>query len=153
MGQHMRRSDRQVTGQAALEEIIGRGVACHLALVAQGEPYLVTLNYGYRADTLYFHCATSGKKIDILKACDRVCFSIVTQHELVVGELGCDFSMKYESIVGYGKARFIDEPQQKRQALDIIMAQYAEGSFEYTDEGRTAVFVVDIEQMTGKTNC
>jgi uncharacterized protein len=154
MGQGMRRSDREVTGQAALEEILAQGVACHLALVCQGEPYLVTLNYGFRSGTLYFHCADSGKKIDILRGSGRVCFSVVTRHELVVAEKGCDYSMKFESVVGHGRPRFIEEREEKCRALGAIMAQYAPGVFEFPEAAlaRTTVFAVDIEEMTAKSS-
>jgi len=154
MGQGMRRSDREVTGQAALEEILAKGVACHLALVCQGEPYLVTLNYGFRSGTLYFHCANSGKKIDILRGAGRVCFSVVTRHELVVAEKGCDYSMKFESAVGYGRPRFIEEREEKCQALSTIMAQYAPGVFEFPGAAllQTTVFAIDIEELTAKSS-
>lgn len=150
----MRRSDREVTGQEALEEILGKGVICHLALVWQGEPYLVTLNYGFRSGTLYFHCANSGKKIDILRGSGRVCFSVVTRHELVLAEMGCDYSMKFESVVGYGRPRFIEERGEKCLALGAIMAQYAQGAFEFPGAAlaQTTVFAIDIEEMTAKSS-
>jgi uncharacterized protein len=153
MGKGMRRSDREVTG-AALEEILAEGVACHLALVCQGEPYLVTLNYGFRSGTLYFHCANSGKKIDMLRGAAKVCFSVVTRHELVLAEKGCDYSMKFESVVGYGRPRFIAEAEEKSRALSAIMAQYAPGAFEFSGAAlsRTTVFAVDIEEMTAKSS-
>jgi uncharacterized protein len=154
MGQGMRRSDREVTGQAAQEAILAKGVACHLALVCQGEPYLVTLNYGFQNGTLYFHCANSGKKIDILRGSGRVCFSVVARHELVVAEKGCDYSMKFESAVGYGRPRFIEEPEEKRRALSAIMAQYAPGVFEFPGAAlaQTTVFAIDVEEMTAKSS-
>jgi uncharacterized protein len=154
MAQEMIRSDREVTGQGALEEILGKGVCCHLALVCQGEPYLVTLNYGFQSGTLYFHCANSGKKIEFLKGSGRVCFSVVTRHELVVAEKGCDYSMKFESVVGYGRPRFIEEREEKRRALDIIMAHYAPGAFEFPGKAlaQTTVFALDTEEMTAKSS-
>jgi uncharacterized protein len=154
MGQGMRRSDREVTGEAALEALLGKGVVCQLALVRQGEPYLVSLNYGYRSGVLYFHCANSGRKVDILREAARVCFTVVTRHELLVAEKGCDYSMKFESVVGYGRPRFIEEREEKLQALSAIMAQYATGSFEFPEAAlaQTTVFAVPIEEMTGKSS-
>jgi nitroimidazol reductase NimA-like FMN-containing flavoprotein (pyridoxamine 5'-phosphate oxidase superfamily) len=62
--------------------------------------------------------------------------------------------MKYESVVGHGTARFISEPQEKREALEIIMAQYADGCFDFPGDSvaRTTVFVVAVEQMTAKSS-
>jgi uncharacterized protein len=153
MRQEMRRADRQLSGEAAAA-ILGKGAVCHLAMVAQGEPYLVTLNYGFRAGTLYFHCADAGKKIEILKDCGLVCFTVVPRHELLVGETGCGYSMKYESVVGHGTVRFVEERGKKSEALEIIMAQYADGAFEFPDASlaRTILFAVDIEEMTAKSS-
>lgn len=149
MEHDMRRSDREL-GQDMALEILKQGTACHLALVAGCEPYLVTLNYGFEGSTLYFHCANSGKKLDIIRDCDKVCFSVISRHELVLAEKACDYSMKYESVVGFGRARMVEEPAEKRRALQLIMNQYVPGEFTFADEPRTTVFAVDIDKMCAK---
>lgn len=153
MAEVMRRKDRQLSQETAYA-LLEKGKVCHLALAAQGEPYIVTLNYGYRDSTLYFHCARAGKKLDLLAQNNRVCFTVAPSQELVLAESACDYSMKYESVVGYGSARMIEDREEKRRALGIIMAQYAEGSFDFPEKAlaATAVFVVDIESLTAKSN-
>lgn len=154
MGYQMRRKERQLSteGAAALLE---RGSVCHLAMVDEGEPYLVTMNYGYREGTLYFHCAHQGRKMDILAREERVCFSVITRHDLAAGEEPCEYTMKYESVVGKGRVRLVPGPDEKRAALGLIMAQYAPGEYRFPEKvlDATAVFAVDIEEMTGKSNC
>lgn len=149
----MRRVDRQLGGDAAYE-LLEKGKICHLAMVAEGEPYLVTMNYGYRDGALYFHAAQEGRKMEALGNGSRVCFTVVPRHELVVAEKACGYSMKYESVVGWGKARMVEDPGEKRRALGVIMAQYAPGVFEFPDDAvaATAVFIVEIEELTGKSN-
>ena len=55
-------------------------------------------------------------------------------------------------MIGFGQAATVEDRQAKREALDIIMAQYAEGKFDYSDADldRTIVIRVDISSMTGK---
>lgn len=153
MEHEMRRSDRQLPVEVA-HALLERGEICQLAMVDKGEPYLVTLNYGFREGTLYFHAARQGRKMDILADGSRVCFTVVPRHELVVAEKGCDYSMKYESVVGWGSVRFLEDPEAKHCALGIIMAQYAPGEFSFPEGSvaATAVFAVDIEEMTAKSN-
>ena len=153
MEHEMRRSDRQLPAEAA-PALLQRGEVCQLAMVDQGEPYLVTLNYGFREGTLYFHAARQGRKMDILSDGSRVCFTVVPRHELLAAEKGCDYTMKYESVVGWGVVRFLRDPEEKRCALGIIMAQYAPGVFSFPEAAvaATAVFAVDIEKMTAKSN-
>jgi hypothetical protein len=64
----------------------------------------------------------------------------------------CRCGLKYRSVIGQGKAYFIDDPDGKRDALNVIMGQYVEGTYEFSDEAvrRTTVFRVEIESMTGK---
>lgn len=153
MDDMLRRKDRQLSAQAA-NDLLAQGKVCHLALAAHDEPYLVTLNYGYRDTTLYFHCAGAGKKLELLRQNSRVCFTVVADTKLVPSEKACDFTMKYRSVVGYGTARLVEGHEEKSRALDIIMAQYATEEFEFPQSGITAttVFVVDIESMTAKSN-
>lgn len=137
--------------EAALE-LLEKGGVCQLALAARGEPYVVTLNYGFRDGVMYFHGAHRGRKMAMLAENPRVCFTVVRPGALVVGEKGCDYSMNYESAVGFGTARFVDGYEEKRDALGIIMAQYAPGTFSFDDEllAATAVFAVTVEELSGK---
>jgi Predicted flavin-nucleotide-binding protein len=153
MDDMLRRKDRQLSAQAA-NELLAQGKICHLALAAHDEPYLVTMNYGYRDTTLYFHCAGAGKKLELLRQNSRVCFTVVADTKLVASEKACDYTMKYRSVVGYGTARLVEGHEEKSRALDVIMAQYAPGEFEYSQPclAATTVFVVDIESMTAKSN-
>lgn len=153
MPQKLRRGDRELPAQAA-QAVLEKGAVCHLAMVDKGEPYLVTLNYGFRDSTLYFHCAKGGRKMEALAEGRRVCFTVVPRHELAVAEQGCDYSMRYESVVGYGTVRFLEEAEEKRRGLGIIMAQYASGEFSFPDGSlaRTVVFAVSVEELTGKSS-
>ena len=61
--------------------------------------------------------------------------------------------MKYHSIIGLGKAFFVEGFEEKRKALDIIMEHYSGKSlFEYPEDAvnNAAIIKVKIESMTGK---
>ena len=59
----MRRSDREISEIHAIEKILAEASVCRLAMVDNGEPYILPLNYGYRDGTLYFHGAAHGRKV------------------------------------------------------------------------------------------
>ena len=148
----MRRKDREINDIAVIEGIIRKGQVCRLALSENGQPYIIPLCFGYEDNNLYFHSAREGKKLDILRKNNNVCFEIDIDLELVKGKKACDCSMKYQSVIGFGKAELIEDIESKRRAFNIIMQNYLEGSFEYPDESiqKTVIIKVEIESMTGK---
>ena len=148
----MRRADRELTETGDVEKIIRSAQVCRLAMVDDGEPYLVPLNFGYNDSTLYFHSAPEGRKIRILKNATKVCFEIDVEHELVTADSPCNWGMRYASVIGYGIPRFIEGLEEKRAALSLIMAQFSDAAFEFSESAvaATAVFAVDITNMSGK---
>ena len=116
------------------------------------QPYVVPLCFGYKDNALYFHCANQGKKLDILRKNNNVCFEVDINHELVKADQACDWGIKYKSVIGFGKAVFIEDVESKRKALNVIMQQYSEKSSGYPEEAikNTVVIKVEIESMTGK---
>ena len=60
-----------------------------------------------------------------------VCFEMDTDHQiLTAGEKGCDWGMKYRSVVGYGNISIITEKNAKTAGLNCIMKHYG-GEKEY----------------------
>jgi hypothetical protein len=152
----MRRRDREITDIQEIEEIISGCDACRVAIANENIPYIVTMNFGYvggKNPHLYFHCATVGKKLDMIRNNNNVCFEMDTDHIIYKGEKGCDWGMKYSSIVGYGNIFFVDDETEKKSGLGHIMNHYG-GSGNYTyDErefARTKVLRLDISEMSGK---
>ncbi|MHC4243849.1 MAG: pyridoxamine 5'-phosphate oxidase family protein, partial [Planctomycetota bacterium] len=151
-GNLMRRKDQEITDIATIEDIIRKGQVCRLALSENGRPYIVPLCFGYKDNTLYFHSACEGKKLDILRKNNNVCFEIDIDQELVKGKKACNCSMKYRSVIGFGKAELIEDIESKRKAFNIIMQNYLKGFFKYSEESikNTVIIRVEIESMTGK---
>ncbi len=148
----MRRKDKQINDIAAIEDILSRATVCRLGLCENNQPYVVPLCFGYEENALYFHCAMEGKKLEILRKNENVCFEVDIEREFIKGEAACEWGMKYKSVIGFGKAVFVEDAESKRKALDIIMQNYSEGAFEYSEEAvkKTVVIKVEIESMTGK---
>jgi nitroimidazol reductase NimA-like FMN-containing flavoprotein (pyridoxamine 5'-phosphate oxidase superfamily) len=148
----MRKKEKEITDPAAMESIIRRSRVCRLAMSEDNRPYVVPLCFGYRDRTLYFHCAREGRKTDILRRNNRVCVEFDIDQELVTAAEACKFDMKFRSVIGFGKAFLVEDPEERRKGLEAIMAQYAGKSFSYPDEivGKTLVIRVEVESLTGK---
>lgn len=149
----MRRKEKEIKGKTGMEEIIRRALVCRLAMSVDDRPYVVPLCFGYRDGCLYFHCAGEGMKLDMLRENNRVCFECDVDQALAPAETPCEWGVKAQSVVGFGRAFLLDEPEAKKEALDLIMAHYgAKGPFSYKEKGLRKAWIikVDIESMTGK---
>jgi len=152
----MRRSERNIAEFQLIEEIITKADVCRIAIANNNIPYVVTLNFGYNpADngTLYFHCATEGRKLEMIKNNNFVCFEMDTDHLIYKGEKGCDWGMKYKSVVGYGNISFVTDKEERITGLDWILRHYGGGMKNIYDDkvlGRTTILRLDITEMTGK---
>ncbi len=152
----MRRKDKEINGIGEIESIISRSDVCRIALANDNVPYIVTMNFGYSGGEekrLYFHCANEGRKLEMLKKNNYVCFEMDTDHELSRGDQACECSMAYSSVVGYGILRLVGDDSEKREGFNCIMSHYSPGGeFIYNDASfkRSLVLRLDIEQISGK---
>ena len=152
---HLRRKDKEISSQAEMDEILASQKFMTIAMCKDGEPYLVSLNYGYEptARVFHFHCAEVGKKLDFLKANPKVWGQVVEDRGYLRGE--CDHA--YRCVMFSGKAEFAEGAEAKRKSLQEMFRQ-AEGA---PDSGRLAsmdekslaevtVGRIAVETMTGK---
>ena len=148
----MRRSDREIIERSEIDGIIHLCQVCRLGLTDGLEPYVVPLSFGYDGRALYFHCAKEGRKLDILRKNSRVCFEFDVLDGLVTGDAACQWGMAYRSVIGAGRGHVVEGLDEKRQALALLMKQYADSGFTFPDTAVEAVAVirVDIDSVSGK---
>jgi len=148
----MRRNEREITDKKDIDDIIRRCRVCHLAMCDEGQPYVVPLNFGYDGGFLYFHAAPEGRKIDIIKRNNRVGFEFDILHDIVTAEQACKWGAKYESVMGSGTAEIVDDLEAKKEALQLIMRQYGNGTWDFKEEilKKTLVLRVRILEISGK---
>jgi len=98
-----------------------------------GNPYLLPMNFGYRDGVIYLHGADQGKKISVLEHNPSVCINFSADQLLRFQseDVACSYTMKYRSVLVYGKAEFITEAEEKIAALNIIMSQYSDKAFKF----------------------
>jgi uncharacterized protein len=147
--------NRPIISNTENEAVIRKCQSCNIAMVdPDGKPYVIPMNFGFDGDYVYFHGSATGKKVDVLKNQADVCIAFSTDHELryVNEEVACSWSMRYRSVIVCGKAEFVEDPEEKINCLNIIMAHYAERKFEYNGPAirEVMVFKVKAEKMDGR---
>lgn len=138
-----------------IESVFSRCEICYIGMVDEdGSPYVIPMNFGYRDGVVYLHSGPTGRCIDILQKNNRVCICFSTDHELVFQhpKVACSYRMKAKSIVCYGEVGFIDDPEEKRQALDLIMHHYSGRDFQYSEPAlkNVRIWEVPIGKITAK---
>jgi uncharacterized protein len=138
-----------------IEKIISKCQFCNVSMVDENNhPYVVPMNFGYCKGIFYLHSSKIGKKMDILKVHGKVCLSLSTDHELrwQSEEVACSYSMKYRSVLVYGRVEFIEEPEEKIKALNCIMQHYTSLDFRYSEPSvrEVAVYRIVVDKMDGR---
>lgn len=149
----MRRSDKEIKDEKILKIILEKALICRIALCDDGEPYIIPMNFGFKDNYIYLHSASEGRKIELLRRNNGVCFEMEYKTELLKDKKPCQWGMKYYSIIGWGKAKFIEDFNEKIKALDIIMDKYAPNQiFQYDDQmvKILSILKVEINELTGK---
>jgi len=148
----MRRSEKEITDRAEIDAVIRSCKACRLGLSDDGQPYIVPLSFGYDGEALYFHSATEGRKLDILRKNNRVCVEFDVLEGLEKAREACAWGIRYRSVIGEGSATILEDLEEKKKAFAILMAQYSDKDYSFPDEtvARTAVVKITFDSLTGK---
>lgn len=143
----MRRTEREITDLNKIIEIIKNNQCCRLGFIDQDNVYIVPLNYGYIYNDkhiFYFHGAKVGKKIDLIKQNNQIGFEIDNNHQLVEGKTPCQYSMKYQSIISKGHIELIEDDEEKKLGLQLIMKNVAHQDVTFNDQMVNSVAVMKL---------
>ena len=120
----MRRSDREITDLGEILSIINDCKVIHLAMVDDGEPYLLPLNFGYACEggafSFFCHSAREGRKLDILRKNPTVAFEMDCRGALDEHDVACQCGYYFASVTGVGHVEFLDG-EEKLAALTALM--------------------------------
>lgn len=142
-----------ITAPAQIESIIRKCPYCTVGITdLQGNPYVVPMNFAYQDGVIYLHSGPDGGKVEMVTLHPQVCITFCEGHELVYmhQQVACSYSMKSRSVICRGKVRFIEDIEEKRQVLDILMKQYTENECGYSIPAlrNVKVWEVKVEGMS-----
>ena len=147
----MRRKDKALP----VDEVVRLLSDCEYGVLStaddKGKAYGVPLNYVFRNDHLYFHCALEGHKISNILMNSKVSFCVVGRTKVLPAE----FSTEFESVVVFGRASVV-QGDERYQALCSLVEKYSPGFVaegqKYIEQfdSRTKVVKIKIDSMTGK---
>ena len=145
-----------ITDPAEIEDIIRKCPYCMVGITdLQGNPYVIPMNFAYRDGVIYLHSGPDGSKLEMVKQHPQVCITFCEGHELVYmhRQVACSYSMKSRSVMCRGNVRFIEEMDEKRNILDLVMRHYVDYEFKYSEPAvrNAKIWEVKVEKMTCKS--
>jgi nitroimidazol reductase NimA-like FMN-containing flavoprotein (pyridoxamine 5'-phosphate oxidase superfamily) len=152
MTKPLRRNDRQLDDAAALA-LLKR---CEYGILStsdrHNQPYGIPVNYVVMEHSIFFHCATEGRKLENITANHEVSFCVVGKTGLIPEK----FSTRYESVVVSGRAEVVTDEVLKGNALRALIVKYAPDHISSGEtyiekmKNQTAVVRINIDRMVGK---
>lgn len=149
----MRRANRAIPDEAAKQLLLNsrRGV---LAVNGDdGYPFAIPVNYFYAMEQgkIYFHGAKSGQKVDALKKCDKVCFTVYGNEHFEPD----DWAPYVQSTVVFGRCHLIEDAAATETWVRELAMKYYPGKDEVEAEIAKALkgvqlYEITIEHLTGK---
>lgn len=149
----MRRCKQETTLEEA-QAMLKRATSGVLAVLdEQGYPYAVPLSFAYEKDILYFHCATTGHKLDAIHAHENVSFCVIDQDYIIPEK----YTTQYASAIAFGKVSIVEGEVEKWHALQLLAQKYAPSETEEQTQkeieksfSHVTIIKVKIEKLTGK---
>ena len=147
----IRRSDREITTREARAILDCAEYGVLSTVGKDGQPYGVPLNYVYRNDSIYFHSALTGQKLDDIEYNSKVSFCVVGNTKVLPDK----FATEYESAMAFGVASEINGIE-RHNALLWLLEKYCP---DFLEEGKlyieqkdktTKVFKIEINHISGK---
>ena len=154
--QGMTKRERQVTDKNQILRILDTAKVLHLGLAVDNEPYVVPMNYGYTEEdgklVLYLHSALQGKKLDMIRENPRVFFELECDQAPFEGEKPCQYGLVYSSVMGRGTAGIVENVEEKKKAMAILMKTQTQKEFSFDDKlvSIVAVIRIDVAEYTAK---
>ena len=142
-----------VESKSEMEALLQQEAVGYLGLSADGQPYVVPLNYAYAEGKILVHCALTGKKLGHIRANPRVCFSVGRQTGRVREHAGQDpCHIDSDSVICYGRARIVETAKERKALLDLFNRRFNPDAEPISQERAENCGAVEItvEEMTGR---
>lgn len=143
--------EKLVTDMNEIVKILDNSKVVHVGMIDGDEPYVVPMNYGYTLEdgklTLWLHCAKRGRKLDVLRANNKVFFEMECGIQPFDGDIACRYGISYSSIMGRGTAEIVEDVEIKKAALTHLMKAQTGMHFDFEDKMASIVSIIKIDTV------
>lgn len=122
-----RLKERGTHRRDVIDAILDEGLVCHVAFSVEGQPVVLPMAYGRHGDCLYLHGAPANHLLGVLGQGAPACLSVTLVDALVLSRSWFHHSLNYRSVVLFGRAETVSEPEEARQALTAVVEHIVPG--------------------------
>jgi len=123
-----RQPDRGSYDRDVAAAILDEGMVCHVGLATPDGPVVIPTLYARDGDRLLLHGSVASRLLRTAAAEGTpLCVTVTLVDALVLARSAFHHSMNYRSVVVFGRAAKIDDPAEKRRALDVLVEAMVPG--------------------------
>lgn len=122
-----RHAERGRYDRDTIEAILDEGFVCHLAFCTDDGPVCVPTAYARVGDVLYLHGAAANHALRSIGDGAPVSLAVTLIDGVVLARSAFNHSLNYRSVVLYGHAEEVRDPDEKRAALHAVVEHIVPG--------------------------
>lgn len=151
-----RLAERAIYDREVINAILDEAIVCHVGFVVEGSPVVIPTIHARVDDTLYFHGSPASRMLRSLKKGVAVSVAVTLLDGLVVARTPFHQSLNYRSVVVFGQARLVDDPDEKLAALQAVTDHVTPGRWEDsrppndTEVHGTLVLALPLDEASAK---
>jgi uncharacterized protein len=147
---------RGVYDRAVIDQILDAGIVCHLGFVVDGQPFVIPTTYVRVDETLYVHGSPASRMLQTLELGVAACLTVTLVDGLVLARSAFHHSINYRSVVVFGTAKLVNDPDEKFAALHALTDHLIPGRWQEIRQPsaqelkRTLVLGLRIDEASAK---
>ncbi len=152
-----RKAQRACHDRATTYAILDEGLVCHVGFALDVTPFVIPTLYWRDGDKLYFHGSSASRSLRALGRSEvEACVTVTLLDGLVLARSAFHHSVNYRSVMVFGRARLVEDPEDKMRALERLVESIVPGRWQdirppnAQEMKATAVLVLPLEEVSVK---
>ena len=116
--------------RALINQILDEGFICHVGFAVDGQPFVIPTGYAPVGDRVFIHGSQASRMLRTLGKGIDVCLTVTLIDGLVLARSAFHHSMNYRSVVVFGRATTVDDPEEKVAALRALSEHMIPGRWD-----------------------
>ncbi|MBP1988410.1 pyridoxamine 5'-phosphate oxidase family protein [Paenibacillus eucommiae] len=126
----IRMQKRECTDLLKIQTFLLHAKTGYLGLSAKDTPYVVPLNFTWMNETIYFHGAAEGRKIDFIRDNPSACFTVSEEFGTITDTVPAHTDTAYMSVMIFGSVEFVTDLDEAVEAMQSMLNKYVPGYYD-----------------------